>query len=90
MGGAHTVSYVTVKEDGNDRYHSENLQHKYSKAPAWMFHGTIINSKKGPAQFWEKNWGKINSTTYDEYILSHIHQFLIITEERIYRRSSKK
>ena len=36
-GGAHTVSFVTVKEDGSDRYLPENLQHKYSKLPAWMF-----------------------------------------------------
>jgi hypothetical protein len=75
-GGAHTVSYVTVKEDGSDRYSIENLQHKYSKAPAWMFHGTIIDGKKGPAQFWEKEWGSMDSTKYDEYILSHIGEFL--------------
>ena len=49
--GAHTVSYVTVKEDGSDRYHIHNLTHKYSKAPAWMFHGTIVDGKKGPGIF---------------------------------------
>ena len=74
-GGAHTVSYVTVKEDGSDRYHIDNLTHKYSKKPAWMFHGTIVNGKKGPGIFWEKELGNINSTTYDEYILSRIEQF---------------
>ena len=37
MGGAHTLSFVTVKEDGSDRLQPENLQHKYSKLPAWMF-----------------------------------------------------
>lgn len=40
-GGAHTTSYVTAKEDESDRYLESNVQHKYSKAPAWMFHGTI-------------------------------------------------
>jgi hypothetical protein len=34
MGGAHTQSYVTVKEDGSDRFDSACLQHKYSKLPA--------------------------------------------------------
>jgi len=34
MGGAHTGSFVTVKEDGSDRYLPEYLQHKYSKLPA--------------------------------------------------------
>jgi hypothetical protein len=54
MRGAHTESWVTVKEDGSDRYWPENLQHKYSKAPTWMFYGTIVDGKKGPAVFWEK------------------------------------
>jgi hypothetical protein len=43
MGGAHTTSYVTIKKDGLDRHIPENLQHKYSKVPAWMyssFHGS--------------------------------------------------
>jgi hypothetical protein len=54
MGGAHTVSYVTVKEDRSDRYNIENCTHKYSKAPAWMFHRCIVDGKKGPSLFWEK------------------------------------
>ena len=65
MGGAHTTSHVTVKKDGSDRYFPENLQHKYSKGPAWMFHGTIVGGRKGPAQFWEKEWGTMNSAKYD-------------------------
>ena len=51
MGGAHTTSYVTVLENGSDQLLPENLQHKYSKAPAWMFHGYIIEEKKEPGIF---------------------------------------
>jgi len=76
MGGAHTTSYVTVRQDGSDRYAAKNLQHKYSKRPAWMFHGTIVQGRKGPAVFWEKEWGSVNSERYDEYILSNIQAFL--------------
>jgi len=72
---SHTVSYVTVKEDGSDRYHPDNLTHKYSKVPAWMFHGTIVDSKKEPGIFWEKELGNINSTKYNEYILLKVEQF---------------
>jgi hypothetical protein len=50
-GGTYTVLYVTVKEDGSDRYNTNNVTHKYSKAPAWMFHGTIVGGKKGPGIF---------------------------------------
>jgi hypothetical protein len=59
-----------------DRYWPENLQHKYSKAPAWMFHGTIVDGKKGPAVFWEKEWGTVNSERYNTYILSGIQAFI--------------
>lgn len=76
MGGAHTVSYVTVKEDGSDRYTLENATHKYSKAPAWMFHGSIVNGRKGPALFWEKEWGNMKSSTYDTHILAPIAELL--------------
>jgi hypothetical protein len=75
-GGAFTQSYVTVLVDGApediraDRYRPECLQHKYGKQPAWMFHGTICISGKGPGTFWEKEWGSMDSTKYNEVILS--------------------
>jgi len=76
MGGVHTVSYVTVKEDGSDRYLTETVRHKYSKAPAWMFHGTIVDGHKGPAIFWEKEWGNMKSSTYDTYILARVQEWM--------------
>ena len=76
MRGVHTTSFVTVLEDGSESYLSKYLQHKYSKTPAWMFYGTIVNERKEPALFWEKVWGKINSTNYNEYILVSIAAFL--------------
>lgn len=75
-GGAYTQSYVTVKEDGSDRYAPENLQHKYSKQPAWMFHGTIVFGGKGPATFWEKQWKSMDSYKYDAIILNKVEAFL--------------
>jgi len=41
-----------------------------------MFHGTIYQGRKGPAIFWEKEWGKINSDNYDQRILSRIQALL--------------
>jgi len=40
-----------------------------------MFHGTIVDRRKGPYVFWEKEWATINSTRYDEYIFEPIHRF---------------
>ena len=51
MEDAHTISYVTVKEDDSDQYLPENLQHKYSKESAWMFHETITRDKKDSGIF---------------------------------------
>ena len=75
-GGAYTVSFVTVKEDGSDRYLPENLQRKYSKLPAWMFWGTLIKGRKGPYVFFEKEWGNVNSEVYNTYALSLIEEYL--------------
>jgi len=72
MGGAHTVQYVIVKEDGSETFLPETVTCKYSKAPAWMLHGTIVDGKKGPAVFWEKEWGNMKPFTYDTYILAGI------------------
>ena len=49
-----------------------------------MFHGTIYNGKKGPAQFWDKEWGTMNSERYDYFILSRIGDFF--EEERLHNR----
>jgi len=53
-GGAHTIEWITMREDGSDRYNPTCVQHKYSKQKAWMFWGSIIGGKKGPFCFWEK------------------------------------
>jgi len=77
-GGAFTQSYVTVLIEGDpeairkDRYLPKCVQHKYGKQPAWMFHGVICGGKKGPATFWEKEWGSMNSRKYNEVILSQV------------------
>lgn len=76
MGSTYTIQYVTCKKDGSDRYNVDTTQHKYSKALAWMFYGTIVGGKKGLALFWEKEWGNMKSSLYDIHILSQIHAFM--------------
>ena len=90
FGGAFTQSYVTILVEGHpdnilrDRYNPLNYTHKYSKRHAWMFHSTIYNGKKGLAQFWDKEWGTMNSERYDYFILSRIGDFF--EEERLHNR----
>ncbi len=44
-----------------NKYCTDALQYKYTKLSAWMFHGTIVAGQKGPAEFWEKEWGSMDS-----------------------------
>ena len=75
IGGAHTMEYITVKEDGSERIDPKTVTHKYSKLPAWMFFGTITIRGKGPCFFQEKGEGTINSTKYDRRVLSLIQDY---------------
>ena len=77
-GGAFTQSYVTVLVEGDpeaiykDRYLPECLQHKYLKQSAQMFHRVICGGEKGPATFWEKEQGSMDSKKYNKIILSQV------------------
>ena len=75
IGGAYTLLFVTVKEDNSDRLQPENLQHKYSKCPAWMFWGTLVRGIKGPCVFIEKEWGNISAEVYNTYVLSLVEEY---------------
>jgi hypothetical protein len=69
-------THASVHYDQNNG--SENIfgashaVRKRSKAPAWMFWGAIIQGQKGPARFWEKEWGSMNSEKYYSKILDFI------------------
>ena len=76
MGGAHTQTYITCKEDGSDWFNADCLQHKYSKLPAWIFYGTIVMGRKGPATFWEKEWGSMDLYKYNAIIHNNIEMFI--------------
>ena len=76
MGGGHTTSYVMVKQDGSDRYCSEALQHKYSKAPAWSIFGSNLSEGKSSLlNFGKGEWGTTKSFRYNMDILSEMQEF---------------
>lgn len=62
-GGAHTTSYVTVREDGSDRYlESKSPTHKLQQMPGLdVPRYDLSTTKGGPAVFWEKSLGSIDS-----------------------------
>jgi hypothetical protein len=75
-GGAHTIKWITMREDGSNRYNPAYVQHKYLKQKAWMFWGSIIGGKKGPFCFWEKEWGNITLLGYCEHILPMVELYI--------------
>jgi hypothetical protein len=75
-GGAHTIEWIIMREDGSNRYNSVCVQHKYSKQKAWMFWGSIIGGKKGPFCFWEKEWGNMTLSGYCEHILPLVELYI--------------
>jgi uncharacterized membrane protein len=50
--------------------------------------GIIFRGKKGPAVFWNKDWGKINSAKYDLYILPQIQALCEAYLEVIYMQDN--
>jgi hypothetical protein len=38
-----------------------------------MFYSIIVFGGKGPATFWEKEWGNMNSYKYNAIILNNIN-----------------
>jgi hypothetical protein len=41
-----------------------------------MFHGTIVFGGKGPAVFWEKHWGNMDSRKYNAVVLENVDRSL--------------
>ena len=81
-GGANTRRSVTVLVAGDrqdivfDRFRPECLTPKFSRLPAWMFHGVIYNGRKALGTFWEKEYGTMDSAKYDAYILSQVQSLV--------------
>jgi hypothetical protein len=74
-GGAHTVGWVTMKEDGSEKY-APDASLKYSKQKAWMFWGSIIGGQKGLFCFWENEWGNMIAVGYCEHILPLVKSYI--------------
>jgi transposase len=73
-GGRHTRSWVTRRR-GEEWDPTCVIQH-VQRPQGWMFWGSFAGKKKGPAVFWEKEWGHINSLSYRERVVPLIRQWI--------------
>lgn len=87
-GGAHTVEWVTEKDDGSERHHLDCVEHKYSKQKAWMFWETLIGRHKGLFLFWEKRWHNMNSASYCEHVMPIVEDYIRAHPGTIYQQDN--
>jgi hypothetical protein len=52
------------------------VEDKVQRKKGWMFWGAFHGNIKGPAMFWEKDWGSISGPTYRQYTVPIIAQYL--------------
>lgn len=46
------------------------------KKKGWMFWGSFLGNIRGPALFWQKDWGTINQYTYRQYTVPQVYEYL--------------
>lgn len=63
-----------------DLYCAERLTSECRKLPSWMFHDLVHNGRKVFGTFLQNEYGTVDSTGYDEHILSQIE--VIFNNER--------
>ena len=60
--GHHRPIYVTAKP--SEHFDATCVRDRVQRKQGWMFWGCFSGGKKGPCLFWEKDWGTINSDSY--------------------------
>jgi DDE superfamily endonuclease len=49
---------------------------RYQRRVGWIFWGSFSGKLKGPALFWEKEWGSITSESYRERVVPFIQRWI--------------
>jgi DDE superfamily endonuclease/Transposase len=73
-GGRHTRSWVTRR--CGEEWDPTCVIQRIQRPAGWMFWGSFAGSKKGPAVFWEKEWGPITSASYREHVVPLIREWI--------------
>lgn len=66
-GGVHRRVWVTRGAD--EAYDEASVTTVLRQKKGWMFWGCFAGGKKGPGIFWEKEWGKVTASAYQEHII---------------------
>jgi transposase len=66
-GGRHTRTWVTRRR--GEEWDPTCINERHQRRAGWMFWGSFAGKTKGPAVFWEKDWGNITSESYREHVV---------------------
>ena len=66
--------YITRQVD--EAYHHSCLVLKFRGFSSWMAHGCISGITKGPLVIFEKEFGKVTSQVYSQYIVPGLHKHI--------------
>lgn len=72
--GRHKKVKVTRRK--GEALHRDCVEPRVQRKIGWMFWGCISGLGKGPGIFWEKSWGKINSSSYCEHIVPVLEDYI--------------
>ena len=73
-GDRHTKTYVTRRK--GEEWDPTCIVEKFQRRKGWMFWACFHGDIKGPCLFWEKEWGTIKATTYQERIVPLVDGYL--------------
>jgi transposase len=74
IGGRHTRTWVTRRR--GEEWDPTCIIERFQRRVGWMFWGSFADKTKGPALFWEKEWGTITLASYRERIVPLLHEWI--------------
>ncbi len=77
-GGTHRQVLVTHR--AGEEYDPTCVVERVQRKKGWMFWGSFAGYEKGPGIFWEKDWGTINSDSYQAHTVPVIDGWLRLQE----------
>jgi transposase len=87
-GGRHRRKWVTCLP--GESLDPTCLVDKVPKRRGWMFWGCFSGSEKGPAIFWEKEWGSINQRSYCDRIVPLIEGWMKMRPGQVFMQDGAK
>lgn len=85
-GEAHRKIRVTRLP--GELYEPTCLRSAVQRRPGWMFWGSVYGLNKGPCLTWDKKWGSIRQSSYQEHIVPLVSNFINAHPELLFQQDN--